>query len=348
MRGDLRFGLILVLLVSLALAPRFLPKLEELPLAVSPTAAIPPGRAPANSKAPTGKAEPAGKAGEDHNRDSSPAGSPAPSALTDVVPDGYSGPVLRPTPSGGGFADKEENKKSTTDRAEPAGERETPTEADGPIITEFLPHRKSEQKPQSSVERETPIKLPEVPNDEPAATESEKTKSGDEKPPLPIDNVRPPGKFPIPPGKEGGRPVQAQAPAPKHDESPGKRDAPASAPVLPNLDAERPIVAPASNDVKTRSYAVRGRPKSRDDLDASRDRATTDRSSKTKKGGPIHPYFQQYLDRGEYFVRDGDTLKQIAYRLYRDEGKADAIRTANPGLIKNSDDVRPGMMLKLP
>lgn len=60
--------------------------------------------------------------------------------------------------------------------------------------------------------------------------------------------------------------------------------------------------------------------------------------------GPIHPFFQRYLDEREYPVRYGDTFEVIAYRLYGDETQAAAIRAANPDV----DKLRSGMRLRLP
>jgi nucleoid-associated protein YgaU len=64
--------------------------------------------------------------------------------------------------------------------------------------------------------------------------------------------------------------------------------------------------------------------------------------------GPLHPYFQRYLDRKEYYVRSGDTLPLIARRLYRDESKVADLLAANKHLVQKADDVRPGMLLRLP
>jgi hypothetical protein len=72
------------------------------------------------------------------------------------------------------------------------------------------------------------------------------------------------------------------------------------------------------------------------------------KSSAAPAKGPRHPYFQRFLDAGEYFVREGDSLADIADNLYQDEAMADAILSANSSTLKSADDLRPGMRLALP
>jgi len=67
-----------------------------------------------------------------------------------------------------------------------------------------------------------------------------------------------------------------------------------------------------------------------------------------EKKGPIHPYFQRYLDQKEYYVRPGDTLELIAHRLYQDNSRAAALLAANKDVLSAPDSLKAGMTLKLP
>lgn len=64
--------------------------------------------------------------------------------------------------------------------------------------------------------------------------------------------------------------------------------------------------------------------------------------------GPVHPYFSRFLSSGEYFVRTGDTLTNIAQRLYQDPTMAETIRAANAKLLSTQSEPSPGMRLRLP
>ena len=63
---------------------------------------------------------------------------------------------------------------------------------------------------------------------------------------------------------------------------------------------------------------------------------------------PVHPFFQRYLDRKEYFSRQGDTLANIAQRLYGNEAMAKSLLAANRDKLVQAEDLRPGMLLRLP
>jgi nucleoid-associated protein YgaU len=71
-------------------------------------------------------------------------------------------------------------------------------------------------------------------------------------------------------------------------------------------------------------------------------------STSARSGGPVHPYFLRFLKEGSYFVRDGDTLRSIAFNLYRDETRAGEILDLNREVLKAPTDLRAGMRLKLP
>ena len=64
--------------------------------------------------------------------------------------------------------------------------------------------------------------------------------------------------------------------------------------------------------------------------------------------GPAHPYFLRFVKEGSYFVRDGDTLRSIAYNLYQDESKAGEILELNRAELKSPSDLRAGMRIRLP
>jgi nucleoid-associated protein YgaU len=64
--------------------------------------------------------------------------------------------------------------------------------------------------------------------------------------------------------------------------------------------------------------------------------------------GPVHPYFQRFLKEGSYFVRDGESLREIAFNLYQDEAKVSDILAANKDSLRSPNDLKPGMKLRLP
>lgn len=64
--------------------------------------------------------------------------------------------------------------------------------------------------------------------------------------------------------------------------------------------------------------------------------------------GPVHPFFQRYLDRKTYYVREGDDLRRIAEHLYQDEKMVPALFEANKHQLTRKEDLRPGMLLRLP
>ncbi|QDU64163.1 LysM domain/BON superfamily protein [Planctomycetes bacterium Pan216] len=68
----------------------------------------------------------------------------------------------------------------------------------------------------------------------------------------------------------------------------------------------------------------------------------------TPEPKPVHPYFQRFLDRGEYYVRPGDNLGNIAERLYGQKQYAQKILEVNRDLIGNQGSLQPGMTIRLP
>ncbi|MGL5096796.1 MAG: LysM peptidoglycan-binding domain-containing protein, partial [Planctomycetia bacterium] len=65
-------------------------------------------------------------------------------------------------------------------------------------------------------------------------------------------------------------------------------------------------------------------------------------------GKPVHPFFQRYLERREYFVRPGDTLENIAHRLYQDPSMAEVLWKLNAESLPAPEDLQPGQILRLP
>jgi nucleoid-associated protein YgaU len=86
--------------------------------------------------------------------------------------------------------------------------------------------------------------------------------------------------------------------------------------------------------------------KATESKDAAKTPAASSQPGETK--GPIHPYFQRYLDQKEYFVRPGDTLESIARRLYQDESKTADLLAANRESLAAPDALKPGMTIRLP
>lgn len=80
--------------------------------------------------------------------------------------------------------------------------------------------------------------------------------------------------------------------------------------------------------------------------DPQSDRAA--KSSLPPGKGPIHPYFLRYLESKEYYVRPGDSLDNIAERLYQDRTMVDLLLESNRDQLTGPSDLRPGMTLRLP
>lgn len=76
-------------------------------------------------------------------------------------------------------------------------------------------------------------------------------------------------------------------------------------------------------------------------------KATPNKVVVTTAGRPIHPFYQRYLDSHEYVVHRGDTLENLAYRLYGDEKRGGEILQANPDLSA-TDPLPVGKKLRLP
>lgn len=71
-------------------------------------------------------------------------------------------------------------------------------------------------------------------------------------------------------------------------------------------------------------------------------------SATSPSARPVHPYFQRYLDQKRYFVRPGDSLENIALRLYQDPNMAGRIRELNRDKLGPDGKPRPGFTLDLP
>lgn len=132
-----------------------------------------------------------------------------------------------------------------------------------------------------------------------------------------------------------------------------RSDSPSKVKKAPESDVPEPqaIAPPKSkpNEVepnpKTKLVGLAGKGVKVQSFEKSANLAETGKSAK----GPIHPFFQRYLEEKEYPVRYGDTLEVIAYRLYGDEKMSDAIAAANGDLLReNNSRLRSGMRLRLP
>jgi hypothetical protein len=117
-----------------------------------------------------------------------------------------------------------------------------------------------------------------------------------------------------PPKPSSAKPVKLKDPPPV------KRDEPKKAPPIVFADAPKEVVE--ANATETKKPAERT--------------------------GPVHPYFQRYLDQKEYFVRPGDTLESIAHRLFQDDKKTADILAVNKDQLPTASALKPGMTIKLP
>jgi len=64
---------------------------------------------------------------------------------------------------------------------------------------------------------------------------------------------------------------------------------------------------------------------------------------------PLPPLGEQTHSPGRvYIVQTGDTLSDIAQKLYGDSRRTDAILQANRQQLRSEQDLRPGMMLETP
>lgn len=110
---------------------------------------------------------------------------------------------------------------------------------------------------------------------------------------------------------------------------------------------------PSSLSSSSGSSAIGSKPsRLKDDLpkplpDADRV-GTPPKSSSVSSGSPVHPYFQRFLKEGSYFVREGESLREIAFNLYQDEAKVAEIVAANKDTLRSASDLKPGMKLRLP
>jgi nucleoid-associated protein YgaU len=76
--------------------------------------------------------------------------------------------------------------------------------------------------------------------------------------------------------------------------------------------------------------------------------APTSGLKNVSSAGPVHPYFQRFLKEGSYFVREGESLREIAFNLYQDESRVGDILAANKEVLGSARDLKPGMKLRLP
>jgi hypothetical protein len=322
--ADLRVGFFLLLISGLALGTKLAPSLLE--------------------KKPDGGSSAGGSTllVESSTKDASTS-----SALTDVVPDGYSAaketastPIIEPkiddapvlaTPMPSlDDAKPADATASTSSHSESLGGMVLPSDSSSEkseTITEVHKEEPGAPKPLASPSKESTAGK----GAEPTA-KKEKSSAGDSKKDEVVTEFVP---FVEPVDEElkdasSKKDKSARSVASKD----GKKDAKGSAADdKPHEHSDKESDAPAAS--------------ASDDAPA---RTVSDRKKSVDGGAaePAHPFFRRYLESKKYFVRSGDSLETIAERLYRDPAKADEILDLNRSLLSSSSDLRPGMTLKLP
>lgn len=378
-KRDLQFGFLLSLVLAGVLAPRFFPRVERLAPVTGMVDSGKPGTPPPGANQPVqlaSVAEPI-KAALPAPGTFSPPRKPA-EALTNVIPDGYvaktrgtaaeSKPLALTSPPPANSAGpppllpnlSQMPAQRRDARAEalaeslplPTAAGSTPVKADA-VVTEFVPF----------VEKSNP-KAPEPIPEKPVLTEATK-----KEPPL-----APPGLLPFP--KLDPEVVEKKASAAASIEKERIPAAAAPRSAAPSSPITVPQTARAEPPGKQASFSAGAETAAPADItvqafdrprreipapDMAKPVERTARSSRVEerstipapKAGqpgrrPIHPFYQRYLDEGEYFVRPGDTLRAIAERLYQDESMVAALINANKSQLKQASDLRPGMRLRLP
>ena len=367
MKRDLQFGILLLLAQATLIAPRFLPPLES---AREPATSHHASSSDSDATASrTEEAKPEGRV-------SQPVSEAATSgALTDIVPDDY----LAATASGVDSVESDDPIEAieATEEVDAIDESEAPLllggdtflvddaepalavdeeEDDAPAFDlAFAMPGDAEDPDLSETDDDAEIapflaSLPDVDalpaevlvadSANSAETELEPETEG----PAPLAEASEPEQA----TSLGAEPSDPIADPTDHAHSPEIRT-PAPLPVMPATRESSDVSSVAStNDdqsetvaINVRSYEIRRTgPRTKRPIPA--------RNDVKGRPGPVHPFFQRYLDRHEYFVRPGDTLAGIAYRLYGDEAKAATILARNRDQLTHADQLRPGALLKLP
>jgi nucleoid-associated protein YgaU len=324
MKQDLKLGLLLTVVLALVLTPRFLPKFEfasTVSDAKPDSAPEPPATAAAPPKLPENDAPPVVAA-------PTPKPSPAKSdALTTVFPDGYHEKTPAP-----------ETKKEP----KPAAEPEKPSKPKAPKKEEDFPALPGiddgptflvDNEKDSAVDADLalPVLFGEEDSDttEVADSKSKLAKSPAESKPA-VDALALPGL-----DEMDEKDVVAKDADDSSEESPY---VPVSTSIVENKSSDRSKKSKV--EAPSRTFA--------EDRNDDKPATKPDAAKKFAAKPPVHPYFERYLERKEYFVRPGDTLENIAQRLYQDPKLADYLFEKNRELLNSPDELKPGMKLRLP
>jgi nucleoid-associated protein YgaU len=82
--------------------------------------------------------------------------------------------------------------------------------------------------------------------------------------------------------------------------------------------------------------------------DASSSRLVTSDVAPRDADGCVAPETRPKRAPRTWLVRDGDSLRRIARKVYGDENLWKAIADANPGKVGRDDSVRAGVVLTIP
>ncbi|MCS7180499.1 MAG: LysM peptidoglycan-binding domain-containing protein, partial [bacterium] len=64
---------------------------------------------------------------------------------------------------------------------------------------------------------------------------------------------------------------------------------------------------------------------------------------------PVEPIIEEEPKEGKYYtIKKGDTLKKIAYKYYNDTSKWKVIYEVNKNIIKNPNNLTPGIKIYIP
>lgn len=325
MKQDLKLGLILTVTLALVLAPRFLPKLD-FPNGVSQDQASADASDEVKPAVEATKTVAVPEKSSNETPVITPAAeeeSPRSNALSTVFPDGYH--------------DVTSKKNTPKEKPEPPKEKPAPAKTKEEVELPPLPgfgdesffadDSKKQEKPTKS---DDDLALPDVPGllDAPEPKEALAANEQTKKPEL--EEVDAP-------------PADLALPSLEPDEVTKTETANPYVPVSTTVtDAGKASNAAqkSKEDVPVRTFPVKRKVQGA--------KAGLGQPEKFASKPPVHPYFQRYLERKEYFVREGDTLENIALRLYQDAKLSDYLFELNRDVLSRPEDLRPGTTIKLP
>lgn len=272
-----------------------------------------------------------GKSKDDTHKLTMPAPQPVASAattsgLTDVIPDGYPPPGDAAISPPAKLPAKEEPAVDKTMLIDFAQKDEPATK----LLAEPTAPSASAADPLSMPAAET-LALP-----EPTRTATTKTPADDEPVtafvPFVTESETPTAdaasKGPSPDGWEGAAHAQSASAISKQK---------LTAAIPTKTTSDTPLLTATPTALSSDTPVVQ-----------SYDRRIDSPAAPPRGKGPIHPFYQRYLDEKTYFVRPGDSLENIAARLYQDDSMANEILKANRDQLPVGAPLRPGMTLILP